>query len=109
MVNTLKSKKERGHNSASRAVVAELFRMQNGDPNFYNIVSLGPSNLLKSSGSIASIPAMGDYHQNIKKLSKYQKHSPASYHLPSLFDNYNENNDLNQHTQHSHHKLSANH
>lgn len=52
---------------------------------------------------------MGDYHRNIMKLAKYHKHSPASYHLPSLFDNYNENNDLNQHTQHTHNKPSANH
>ncbi len=95
MSNTSKSKKKKKNQSASRAIVAELFRKQNEEPGFNNIVSLGPSELLKASGSISNIPKLGDYHRNIVKLAKYQKHSPATYHLPSLFDNYNENNDLN--------------
>ena len=63
--------------------------------------------LLKASGSKASIPKMGDYHANIKKLKKYTKVGPGEYHLPSLFDNYNPNPDLNYATQHSHNKTHA--
>lgn len=72
-----------------------MFRQQNEEEGFNKIISLGPSELLKASGSKSCIPKMGDYHRNIQKVARYQKHSPASYHLPSLFDNYNENNDLN--------------
>jgi len=63
--------------------------------------------LLKQSGSKASIPKMGDYHANIKKLHKYNRAGPGEYHLPSLFDNYNANPDLNNATQHTHNKTSV--
>ena len=44
--------------------------------------SLGPSNLLKASGSKSSIPKMGDYHKNITRLHKYIAPSGANYNLP---------------------------
>jgi len=53
---------------------------------------MGPSLLLKGSGSNSSIPRPGDYHRNLTKLHKYTAAGPGSYNLPALFDNYKSNN-----------------
>lgn len=50
--------------------------------------SIGPSMLLKNSGSNSSIPRPGDYHRNLTKLHKYTAAGPGHYDLPQLFDNY---------------------
>jgi len=49
---------------------------------------MGPSQLLKASGSKATVPKMGDYHRNITKLHKYVRPGPGQYNLPELFENY---------------------
>ena len=68
-------------------------------PSFHNLGvihkrhgSLGPSMLLQSNSN-NSLPKMGDYHQNLKKLHKYTAAGPADYNLPALFDNYKKTTD----------------
>ena len=69
-------------------------------PSFHNLGmihkrhgSLGPSMLLKNSGSNHALPRMGDYHQNLTKLHKYTAAGPGDYNLPQLFDNYKKTTD----------------
>lgn len=40
-------------------------------------ISMGPSNLLKKSGSSSDIPKMGEYHTNLKKHLKYNPVGPG--------------------------------
>jgi hypothetical protein len=49
--------------------------------------------MLLQNNSNHSLPKMGDYHQNLKKLHKYTAAGPADYNLPALFDNYKKTND----------------
>jgi hypothetical protein len=50
--------------------------------------TIGPSDLLKASGSNSSIPKIGDYHINLTRLHGYVKPGPEDYNVPQLFDNY---------------------
>ena len=53
---------------------------------------IGPSFLLKESGSKRSLPKMGDYQHNLKRMhSNHTRVGPGAYDVPSLFDNYNTN------------------
>lgn len=52
--------------------------------------SIGPSELLKASGTGHYVPKSGyDYHVNLTQLYKHVKPGPNEYNLPALFDNYN--------------------
>ena len=53
----------------------------------------GPSILLRESGSQSIIPTVKDYHKNLTQLKRYSPAGPGDYDLPSLFDNYRQNQD----------------
>lgn len=50
-------------------------------------VNMGPSNLLKASGTQRLVPRIGDYHINLTKNFGYNPTGPGQYTLPALFDN----------------------
>lgn len=52
--------------------------------------SMGPSILLKSSGSKLSVPRTYDYHTNLEKDIRHNKASPARYKLPALCDEHHD-------------------
>jgi hypothetical protein len=51
---------------------------------------IGPSMLLKSSGSKLSVPKVHDYHTNLEKDIRFSRASPASYKLPALCDEHHD-------------------
>lgn len=54
---------------------------------FNESVNMGPSNLLKASGTQHKVPRIGDYHINLTKNFGYNPTGPGDYTLPALFDN----------------------